>query len=256
MRRCREVHLRYRRNVAASDWLYGDGFDAKLQDFKDKLKSLKALIDPILKRKEEGSGREAAIRTLKDGLENMSSMIKMIEGSIERAAQDAVASASSAASFVAESVTSSMAAASSADGDDLEEDPYSTPSTIGSTEATEVPIPKPYEYTQEDLSSMTSMYDSVQSWFQEKLALQEKLSAYDDPALLVSDLELRAQQLQAAVSDVIMKTIKMQELPKRPKKSSAKKSKTKKSKGGSSSTSEGAGSTTVSMKPTSRKDEL
>src|SRR5205085_10647818 len=66
---------------AASDWLYGEGVDAKLIDFQDKLKELKAIVDPVLARKDEASKRGEAVSKVKDQLEQMASMIKMVESS-------------------------------------------------------------------------------------------------------------------------------------------------------------------------------
>src|SRR5271168_296568 len=75
---------------AASEWLYGAGVDAKLKDFQDKLKELKAIVDPVLARKEEASKRDGAVRGVKDQLEQMASVIKMVESPISEAAEDAV----------------------------------------------------------------------------------------------------------------------------------------------------------------------
>ena len=201
--------------AAASEWLYGEGTDAKLQDFKDKLKGLKAIVDPVLSRKSEGNKRDQAVKALNDSLENMSSMVQMVKGSIERAAQDAASSASSAASSVAESVTSAVSPSSSA-ADELEEDPYSSTNSAAQPSATDGAPFKP-EYTEDDLSSLTKAYDSAKSWLDEKMALQSKLGPYDDPAVLVADLETKAKQLQATSTELIMKTIRKQEPPKKQK---------------------------------------
>jgi hypoxia up-regulated 1 len=236
---------------AASEWLYGEGVDAKLQDFKDKLKDLKTLVDPVLKRKEENSKRDEAVKQLKEGLESADSMIKMVEGIIERAAKDAAASASSLASVASESVISPSATTTS--GDELEEDPYDTTSSAAeaSTTETDDPAVQPYEYSQEDVTSLTESYNAAKSWLEEKLALQKKLGPYDDPALLVADIEAKGKQLQSAVSDTVMKKIMMQQPPPKKKSKASKKSKTKTSK--ASSTTSGTKSSSASK---SVKDEL
>ena len=213
---------------ATSEWLYGDGVDAKLQDFKDKLKGLKDIVDPALKRKDENSKRGDAVKQLQDGLESMHGMIKMVEGSIERAAEAAASSASSAALASSESAASSATSTSS--GDELEEDPYITSSAAEASPTDEDSAFKPYEYTQEDLTALTSAQKSAKTWLEEKLALQKKLGPYDDPAVLVADLEARARQLQTSTSDILMKSIKMQQPPPKKKPKSSKKSKTKTSK--------------------------
>ena len=232
---------------SVSEWLYGDGSDAKLQDFKDKLKSLKGLVDPVLKRKNEATKRPAAIKGLQDGLENLAGMIKMVEGSVQKAAEDAASSASEAAASAASSTTTSTTTASAED--DLDEDPYSTTSAAESLES-EVPPIKPYEYTAEDLSLLTSKYDAAKAWLEKKLASQDKLTLTDDPAFLSSELETKAQELQRAVSDVLMKAIKMQD-PRKSKSSKKAKPKTTKTKKTTSSST----STTTSTS-TSIRDEL
>ena len=172
----------------------------------------------------------------------------MVQGSIERAAKDAASSASSVASSVAEEVISTST--TSIDGDELEDDPYSTPSVAAEPSATEdAPISKPYEYKEEDLASLNMIYDSVKTWLDEKLALQKKLGPYDDPAVLVADLEAKTKEMQTVVSDTLMKSIKF-DMPKKPKgikKPKAKSSKTKKS---SSSTATGSQSQSSSKSST------
>jgi len=225
-----------------SDWLYSGGSDAKLQEFKDKLQDLKALVDPVLKRKEEGGKRDEAVETLKNSLNNASSMMDMIRGMMQKAAEDASSSASSAASSVI-----------SPSADDLEDEPYAS-SSNGATE-TEPLIAKPYEYTEEDLSAIEKVYNSAKSWLEEKVTAQGKLSPYEDPAVLVSELEAKAKQVGTSVSDVVMKQIKMQQAPKAKKSKSSKKPKQTKS---TSTASDGTGSTveaTVSA-TASVRDEL
>ncbi|KIW80935.1 hypothetical protein Z517_03958 [Fonsecaea pedrosoi CBS 271.37] len=223
-----------------SEWLYGDGLDAKLQDFEDKLKNLHALVDPVLKRQDEATKRPDAVKSLKEGLENLKGMITMVEGSIKKASENAASSASEAA----ESTASSASGPSPMDGDDLDEDPYSSKSTDEAPETDEPPPIKPYEYTNEDLAALTTKYDEVKEWLDEKLALQDKLGLHEDPVFLVTELQARGLALQKVVSDTILKTIKMQEIPKKGKTGSGKKEpgkgKVKKTK--SSSTSGGEAS--------------
>ena len=260
---------------AASEWLYGEGVDAKLKDFQDKLKELKAIVEPVLTRKEESSKRDEALKGVKDQLEQMASMIKMVESSISRAAEEAASEASSSvsagvesASSVVESMTESLTG-TSLDGDDLDDDPYSTSRTSsGKAKATTPPdgaFAAPV-YTTEDLIPLQKSYDSVKAWLDEKVALQEKLTPYDDPAVLVKDLELRAKQLQTDVTNLIMKNIRG--MPgggsggKKTKSSSEKKSKTKKAKNGRASSkvtvesAEQDQSTSTASASRSVKDEL
>lgn len=230
-----------------SEWLYGDGTDAKTQEFKEKLKSLKAIVDPVLRRKDEGSKREQAVEAFRNSLSTASSMVDLIKGSIEKAAEAASVSASSLASDASEAVSS---VASSADpGDDLEDEPYTSTIDVGATE-TVAAKPKPYEYTQEDLTSIEKAYEGAKNWLEDKLVAQNKLTAYDDPAFLVSEIEARSKRMQDVVSDIIMKSVKMQQPPKAKKSKSAKASKSKSKKSSSTSVEESHST------PTDTKDEL
>lgn len=227
---------------STSEWLYGEGTDAKLQDFKDKLKALRGLVDPVLKRKDEASKRPDAVKFLKESLENMNGMIAMVKGNIEKAAEDAALSASEAAA----SATSAVLPSSSfiTESDDLEDDPYSTGSASEPANTDEPPAIKPYDYTNEDLSVLTTKYAEVNKWLVDKITQQSKLGQHDDPAFQVSELESKSQELQRLVSEIIMKSIKMQDLPKKAKSSGGKKSsakgKPKKSKASSSGASASA----------------
>ena len=264
---------------AASEWLYGDGIDAKLQDFKDKLKDLKALVDPVLSRMHETSSRENAIKGLQDQLESMTAMIKLVEGSIERAAEEAAsavtASISSLVDVASDAVIPSAepkppSPSTDPDLDDLDDDPYSTSETSSSylTASSQPAQPHIAPYSAEDVSALQKSYDSIKAWLDEKLAIQEKLQPYDDPAFLVAELELRTQQLQTEVSNVIMKTIRMPGAGytgggKKAKKSSSssngssgssakkEKEKTKKAKGKSKATKSSRSSTTATVSSSS-----
>jgi hypoxia up-regulated 1 len=232
--------------ASTSEWLYGEGLDAKLQDFKDKLKSLRSLVDPVLKRKDESAKRPTAVKALKEGLENLNGMITMVEGSIKKAAEAASSSTSEAAATPSPNASASSSV-SVAEGEDLDEDPYSTNPAAEAAQTDEPPPFKPYEYTNEDLSALTTKYDEVKKWLDEKLALQDKLGQQDDPAFLVSELESRSQELQRLVSETIMKTVKMQDMPKKAKASGGKKGtkgKPRKSKSSAASASNQTGSDT------------
>ncbi|KIW91470.1 uncharacterized protein Z519_07436 [Cladophialophora bantiana CBS 173.52] len=235
-----------------SEWLYSDGLDAKLQDLKDKLKTLHGLVDPVLKRQDEAMKRPDAVKALKEGLESMNGMITMVEGSIKKAAENAASSASESAESAASSASTSSA---TMDGDDLDEDPYSSASAGEATQTAEPPPVKPYEYTNEDLAALTTKYDEVKKWLDEKLAMQNTLGPHDDPAFLVSELQNKGQELQKLVSDTIMKTIRMPEIPKKGRTGGGKKAtgkgKAKKTKSSTPSGSETAGSRTSKVNASS-----
>lgn len=233
----------------ASEWLYGEGLDAKLQDFKDRLKSLRGLVDPVLQRKDEAGKRPEAVKALKEGLESVNGVIRMVEGNIKKAAENAASSASEAAASSSSSASSATESSSSSVvvDDDLEEDPYRSTSATETSTAEETPTFTPYEYTNEDLSQLTTKYEAAKKWLDSKLAQQGKLTPSDEPAFLVSELESRGQELQKLVSEMIMKTIrKQQDTPRKPKASSKKgKGKGKGKKSSSSQSSSGEPDATV-----------
>ena len=225
---------------AASEWLYGDGVDAKTQEFKDRLKELRAIVDPALKRQDESKRRPQALNALRDQLEHLQSMIQMVEGSIEKAAADASIAAAEEASKLSESANSATSSVKSAvlgDEDELEDDPYSGESgsvTTSAGSATVTPMMSPY--TEEDLNPLVKAYDTVSKWLEDSSAAQDLLQAYEDPTLLVSDLDAKAKSLQSQVTDLLMKNIRNFKPP--PKKSSSSKKTakaTKKDKKGKSS---------------------
>ncbi|KAA8900324.1 Hsp70 protein-domain-containing protein [Sphaerosporella brunnea] len=53
----------------ASEWLYGDGFRAGLDEVRGKLKALKELQKPILRRVQEAEKRPKAVEMLKEAIE-------------------------------------------------------------------------------------------------------------------------------------------------------------------------------------------
>ena len=233
-----------------SEWIYGDGVDAKLQDFKDRLKQLRALVDPVLKRKEENAKRGAAVEALKTGLDSMKGTIEMVESSIKRAVADAASKASSASAAATESLSTS----SVKETDDLDDDPYSSTTSAAEPEETEE-LFKPYEYSQDDLTSLTKVRETVQTWLDKKLAAQDKLGPYDDPAVLVSELEAKSKEVQSEVTSILMKTIKMQGLPKKPKPSKKPKStKSKSTKSKKSGKATKPASTSTSEASSTTKD--
>lgn len=56
-------------NEKTENWLYEDGFDATKAVYAEKLKELKAIGEPIQKRKAEAEGRAAAVSALQSTLE-------------------------------------------------------------------------------------------------------------------------------------------------------------------------------------------
>ncbi|KIV89574.1 hypothetical protein PV10_06963 [Exophiala mesophila] len=228
-----------------SDWLYGEGSDAKIGEFKARLKALKALVDPVLKRTDEANKRPKAVKELQAKLETLSGMAKNVKERIEQAAESAASISSSLAEAASSSSSSTTVSSDPASEDDLEDDPYRTSSASEPKET--APVIMPVEYSEEDLKSLTNKYEKVKSWLEEKLAAQEKLGPYDDPVVLTSDLEAKGDEVQRVSADMAMKAIRMKQQNSQKLKASAKKVKSSKTKKSKSSTSTGSETTTSSV---------
>jgi hypoxia up-regulated 1 len=251
----------------ASEWLYGDGIDAKISEFQDRLKALKNLVEPVLKRKDEASKRAGALKSLNEGLDQMEGMIKMVESSVEKAAEDAkqaeAEKAAAAAKAESSAPTETNIGTDPDASDDLDDDPYSSSTSSPSVSPSDTPpIISPYALS--DLSALQSSYSSVQKWLGQKLTAQGKLGPYDDPAVLVKELEEKTKELQGVVREVVVKNIRLpggNKKTKPPGGKGGKKGKgSKKGKSTSGSTTSGGEmtrkQTTASSSTTSVKDEL
>ncbi|KAJ5551950.1 hypothetical protein N7461_006648 [Penicillium sp. DV-2018c] len=186
----------------ASDWLYEESDNAVTADFQSKLKELKAIVNPALKRAKESSSRPARVQLLQDMLKNAESMKELIKSQIETDEQlySSSLSASSTSSEV-ESSSSTPAPAASGDAfDDLEEEPYSASSS--STTSTKSAVaakptgPKYSLFAPADLTAITQAYESAKPWLETQLALQEKLTESDDPALTVAEIDSRLREFE------------------------------------------------------------
>ena len=226
---------------SASDWLYGEGADASRETLKARLKEIRDLVDQIQKRKDEATKRPKEVLLLKEALEQTKTLIGVVKEQSEKAslaaASASAASESSASAASAESSTQSPSSSLFPDDDFADLDDFPTTSTPEMPEPSTPPI-----YTPEDLTTLTDAYSSVQTWLDEKLAAQEKLSPTDDPVIFSEDLAKRSQELNKVVMNLLQKKMK---IPAYTKPKSSGKTKTSKSKT-SKSTKGGKKSTTTS----------
>ncbi|KAK6002763.1 hypothetical protein QM012_001513 [Aureobasidium pullulans] len=231
---------------STSDWLYGEGSSAKAEAFKSKLNDLKAIVDPVQKRREEAAARPEILKSLQSSLDQTKSMVDAIGKQI-------AASISSASEAALSSTTTAEASPSPSSADDLDdlEEPDAS-STSSSAKASESPALMPY--TEEDLTSITKVYDSVAEWVKTKMAEQDKLQAFEDPAFTVKEIEAKAKELNKALMDMVTKKMQM---PKRSTTgSSSKKPKaTKSKKAKSSSETATASSESASASPSVAVEE-
>ncbi|KAF9884685.1 lumenal Hsp70 protein [Aspergillus nanangensis] len=193
----------------ASEWIYDDGEHAPRSEFQQRLKALKDIVNPALKRKKENAGRPARVELLQSTLKNSKTIMDLMEKQIKQD-EDIYSSSLSESSSSTEtsSTTSSAASESTADPlDDLEEDPYST-STSQTSTTTAAPKPTGPKYSvfhPSDLSGLTKTYDSATAWFEAQLPLQEKLTESDDPVLTVADIDTRLKELERMMNRIYEK---------------------------------------------------
>ncbi|KAH0160434.1 actin-like ATPase domain-containing protein, partial [Aureobasidium melanogenum] len=224
---------------STSDWLYGEGSSAKAEAFKSKLNDLKAIVDPVQKRREEASARPEILKSLQSSLDQTKSMVDLISKQIA----DSISSASEAALSSSTTAEASPSSTPADDLDDLEEPDASSSSS--SAKASEPPYLTPY--TEEDLTSITKVYESVAEWVKTKMAEQDKLQAFEDPAFTAKEIEAKAKELNKALMDMVTKRMQM---PKRStSSSSSKKPKTTKSKKAKSSSETSTASESASASP-------
>ena len=219
----------------ASEWLYGEGADASRDVLKERLDRLRGLTDPIQKRKDEALKRPKEIKSLQEALDQVKVMVDVVIQQREAAsiaeeqASSSSASSLSSAEAQASASDSSTASASSTtpvdDFADLDDDPVTSSATSTTSSPTPKPPPIP-NYTEEDLNSLLSTRDAVQSWLDEKISAQDKLSATDDPVLLSSDLATKSKELNQVVMNLLQRQMKAQKPPKSTKAKKAKKTKT------------------------------
>ncbi|RDW90119.1 Hsp70 family protein [Aspergillus mulundensis] len=187
------------RVASASDWIY-DSEDAQTKEFKEKLKSLKEIVEPALKRKQENAARPARVQLLQESLKNAQMVMSVMEKQIQQDEEIYSSSlAGASTSTASESETSSSASPSpSADADDLEDDAYGTStSETSSSKTTSTPAPLKYSVFQpSDLISLSETYESASSWLEARLLIQEQLSETDDPSLTVAEIDTHLKRIE------------------------------------------------------------
>ncbi|CAD0111706.1 unnamed protein product [Aureobasidium uvarum] len=233
---------------STSEWLYGEGSSAKAEAFKSKLAALKAIVDPVQKRREEASARPEILKSLQSSLDQTKSMVDAIGKQI-------AASISSASEAALSSSTTAEASPSPSSADDLDDlDEPDASSTSSSAKPSESASLMPY--TEEDLTSITKAYESVAEWVKTKMAEQDKLQAFEDPAFTVKEVEVKAKELNKALMDMVTKKMQM---PKRSTSSSSSKkpkaTKSKKAKSSSSETSTASESVSSAASPSVAVEE-
>ncbi|KAK4102475.1 actin-like ATPase domain-containing protein [Parathielavia hyrcaniae] len=202
-----------KKNSDASEWLYGDGADASKEDFKAKLKELKAIVDPVQKRIDEAAKRPELVKNLQDALKSTKDFVADIKKKIaeHEAFQSSKSASSSSSTTDGETSTTTPPSSSASDFDGLEDEETTTTTTAAPTAMEDIDKirgPVPPLYTVEDLRESDEAYASISAWLEEKLAAQEKLGATDDPVLLVKDLADRRERLDKVGMELAMKGVR------------------------------------------------
>lgn len=199
--------------ATASDWLYEDSDNAKTADFQSKMKDLKAIVNPALKRIKETSTRPARVQLLQDMLKNAESMKQLIESQIandEQTYSSSLSASSTATAEESETSTEATPTPSASDDtlDDLDDDSYSTSASsttmmttsTKSSAAAKPTGPKYTLFTPTDLASLTTIYETTKPWLETQLELQEKLTESDDPALTVLEIDFKLREFERVLN--------------------------------------------------------
>ncbi|KAI9846375.1 MAG: lumenal Hsp70 protein [Thelocarpon superellum] len=222
---------------AASDWLYGDGADAEKAALKARLKELKDLVDPVETRRTEAAKRPGQIQSLREALNQTKMLIGVIEEQVKQASENPTTEVQTT------TTTTTTTTAEPDNLDDLDDFPDVTTATSTSTSTRAAKASDVPRYTMEDVAKITSQYTDVEQWLETKLAEQEQLAAYEDPAILTAEMEAKSKELNQALMEVLQKKMKIPAKPKSSTQSSTK-SKTKSKKGSSKSRSKSKGAKT------------
>lgn len=100
--------------------------------------------------------------------------------------------------------------------DDLEE---------AATES-EAPISMGFQFEEKAVSNLESLVSEVETWLSEKIAAQEKLKLWEEPVLLLTDIEKKGTQLQNAFRKMLMEQAKPKTKPKKSSTSTSSASRT------------------------------
>ncbi|KAK5128894.1 hypothetical protein LTR85_000227 [Meristemomyces frigidus] len=213
----------------------GQAAKATEETLREKLNGLKKLVEPIKSRRTEEIARPEKVEALRNSLEQTEKLVEMVRGQVEKASSASSKASELEASKSAEAVESSTTAAPKDDGDDLEE-PETSATT---TDAPKYSSPADFSaYSELDLKDVEGVYESVAKWLAEKEAEQGKLKPYEEPVLLVKDIEAQATKLSDVMSDLLYKKMQKSKSSSSSSTKKLKTSKTKSSRKAKSSTTE------------------
>lgn len=220
----------------------GDVAKATDAVLRQKLTALKKLVEPIQQRRKEDLARPEKVAALRTSLDQTQKLVDMVKEQVEQASTASSKASELEASKSAEAASSNTVADSDSTATD-DFDGLDEPSASSSTSTTDAPkysSPADFSpYTDVDLTDVREAYESVNAWLAEKEAAQGELKPYEEPVLLVKDVEAKASELSKVMTDLVYKKMKVP-----PKPSSSKKAKTSKTKSGKKGKGTSSASTT------------
>ena len=245
----------------ASEWLYGDGSNAPTAEFKERLRAIQDLVTPIQNRKNEAIKRPEGITSLKNSLMQTKSFIELMKSQVEQAAAANVAAeaaAKEAADKAAKAASASPSESSTNPLDALDDEPTAPAEPSEAAEPGPEPPGLLASATPEDVEIITTAFDKVEKWLEEKTVAQEKLSPYEEPAFLFKDIQTRAEELNKILMDTLQKRMQRgQAEQKKKEKAKKEKEKAKKEKAKAKKTESSTTTEETKAEATERaKDEL
>ena len=188
----------------ADEWLYGAGISAGTQDIKSKLTGLKELVEPVLKRQKEHTLRPTKLQALRQNLSSAKSFLEVIDAQIK--AEKSLSSKSATA-------TSDEDESSPAPSPDSGSDDFASLEDSESSSTTSSPSATPSSsvasiFTKEELTSLATTFNDINSWLDSETRKQAGLSESDDPILTIALLDAKARELDGALNKIMSKMSK------------------------------------------------
>ena len=182
------------------NWLYDGGEGATSNILEEKLKQLRALVDPAKRRMEEGLVRDGKVTRLRDALNQAAEIGKVMDETFKLEAE--VKRAKEEKQKQKEEAAAKAAAAGEEPKPDEEEAPPAAQSI----------------YTPSDLTALTALIDTTNTWLDDLAAKQQPLLPHQDPVLTVAALDKKIVEVNTAVMGILQRGMKRQEEQDRLKK--------------------------------------
>ncbi|KAK3068363.1 lumenal Hsp70 protein [Teratosphaeriaceae sp. CCFEE 6253] len=205
---------------------------------KDKLSSLRKLVEPVKTRRKEELARPEKVEALRSSLDQTQKFVEMVREQVDKAATASSKASVLEASKSAEAAANTQTAAPSPSDEFADLDDAEDASTTSTTNAPKYSEPADFSpYSSADLEELESVYEKANAWLREKEAAQGKLQSHEEPVLLVKDIEAQASKLSSAMTDLVYKKMRQQSKSSSSTKKTPKTSKTKSVKRPSARTS-------------------